>query len=292
MVDLVTPLIEAGLIPPRPGQGWPPPRYERRDDDPTLQDPHLPAECSSSTALSVLPAVIWDVNGYYRDLGVLPSATRKDLRLAYFERDGQSSVRLTYVIKQLLNKATRFEYDCTPLGEVFLDDYVRAEIDRQIRERAAERARRAAEEGARVDFTDLSSFEADVRSEMGFDVRSEEDETHSDTPVETVDDTRSVGQDEPVPAKFLYAYYLWAMKPSSGPDVEHSRLVRLGEWQRQLVRAFSREGLTMRFSVGLHRKPNRWVQGRIGYRTVFFLNDFEDPSEELATEVALRVKAS
>jgi hypothetical protein len=265
---------------------WPPPRTERRpDDDPVLQDPHLPAECSSSTALSVLPAVIWDVNGYYRELGVLPSATRKDLRLAYFALDGQSSVRLTYIIKQLLNKAVRFDYDCTPLGEVFLDDYVRAILDRKIKEAAAARMQRLRDMGVDSDFIDSDSIERDVRHEMGFEI-------DDDTPDEVVDDKDPVGQDEPVPAKFLFAYYLWAMRPSPGPDVEESRLVRLGEWQRQLVSAFSRKGLTLRFSVGLHRKPNRWVQGQIGYRTVFFINDSEENFEEVATQVADRVAAA
>ena len=61
------------------------------------------------------------------------------------------------------------------------------------------------------------------------------------------------------------------------------------------MRAFSRKGLTLRFSVGLlgPRKPNRWVQGQIGYRTVFFINDFEEQFEEVAEQVADRLaKAS
>lgn len=264
--------------------GWPPPRYERRPDDPILEGTG-PAECSSCTALSVLPAVIWDVNGYYRDLGVSPHASRKDLRLAYQEADGQSSVRLTYVIKQLLNPAVRFEYDCTPLGEVFMDDYVRDLINRKIKDEMSKRMARLHDMGVDTDLVDAESLERDVAHEMGWDMED-------DTPVDVVDETTSIGQDDARPAKFSYAYYLWAMQRSTDAATDHDRLVTLAEWQRQLVSALSREGVQMTFAVGLHGKPNRWVQGQIAYRTVFFLSRWEEPSAELATEVAKRYAAA
>ena len=239
-----------------------------------------PPECSSSTSLATLPGVRWDVNGYYRELGVLPSATRKQLRIAYMEKDGQSSARLTYIFKQLLNAEVRREYDLTPLGELFMDDYVRAMLDRKIKDEAHKRAVRLQEEGVAVDMLDLSSFERDAAAEMGVNYAP-------DTPDEVVDGNPSGVQDGPRPAKFDYAYYLWALRPSlEGTEESTVRLVRLAEWQRLLVRALSREGLRLKFAVGLHGKPHRWVEASIGYRTVFLLNVFEDPSEELATQVA------
>src|SRR5687768_9235720 len=59
-----------------------------------------PARWSTCTALVPVERVCHDVNGYYRELGVDWRASRKELMQAYMEKDGQSSVRQTYVFKQ------------------------------------------------------------------------------------------------------------------------------------------------------------------------------------------------
>lgn len=238
-----------------------------------------PAECSSCTELSVLPAYIHDVNGYYRALGVHTRATRKELREAYQAKGGQSSSRLTYILRQLLNPQTRFDYDCTPLGEVFMDDYIRDRLNNAMRIRLYDRMADLAQQGVDVDSLDDSSMARDIYSEMGFDI-------DDDTPVEVVDSPLPAGEDEPRPAKFEYAYYLWATHLREDPEV-YGQLV---QWQRVLVRAFAREGVRIKFAVGLHGKPNRWVQALVGYRTVFFLNREEEPTEALARDVALQVR--
>lgn len=262
------------------------PRYQPVDDRPLLMGSG-PAECSSCTQLSVVPLIIWDVNGYYRELGVDPRATRRQLREAYQAKDGQSSPRLTYILKQLIDPAIRYAYDCTPLGEVFIDRYVNEMVNRRIVDRVSERMQNLRDAGVdlrSIDEDDLkAALEADVVAEMGLGV---EDEPDGDTPDETVDGALPEGQDDASPAKFEYSYYLWRARPRQ--DLCPTDL--MVQWQRFLVSALAREGVTLRFAVGLHGDPHRWVQAEVGYRTVFFLNFQEEPTEALASDVARRVR--
>lgn len=248
--------------------------------DPVLMG-NGPAECSSCRALSVLPDIIWDVNGYYRELGVNPRATRRDLRVAYQSRDGQSSPRLTFIMRQLLDPEIRFAYDCTPLGEVFVDDYVADMLNRKIKDEMSRRMADLAKAGVDLTGVDPDSMERDVAAEMGFDVVDEDD---PDTPPEVIDDGPGSGQDDPdSPAKFEFSYYLWGTRFWGDRP-----LGRLAEWQRCLVDALAREGVSIRFAVGFHGMPHRWVEAQIGYRTAFLLNEGEVPTPELAADVAAR----
>lgn len=76
------------------------------------------------------PSIIWDVNFYYGDLKVRYDATAAQLRDSYITLNGSESVRLTYVLKQLLNPQVRRAYDACQFGSIFFDRYV-AEIVRQ-----------------------------------------------------------------------------------------------------------------------------------------------------------------
>ena len=237
-----------------------------------------PAECSSCTALSVLPGVIWDVNGYYRELGVSPHATRRELREAYMAKDGQSSARLTYIMKQLVNREIRFAYDCVPLGEVFVDAYVAEALKREAMKRKSKRMQDLHDAGADMDRVDPEGVERDVYAEMGFD------ESFFDTPSETVDGDIGSGQDQPRPAdRFSYAYYLYRVHSWISPE----DIKRLGDWQRFLVTAFAREGITHQFSVGFHgNSPHRWLFTAVGARKAFLLGYLVDPDELLAAQAA------
>lgn len=229
-----------------------------------------PPEASSSTELSVLPVNIWDVNGYYRELGVLTAATRKQLRLAYVAKDGPNDERLTYVFKQLLDPEIRFAYDCTPLGELFMDKYVEAMLRQRIINAKSQRMQDLADAGVDLDLVDQDAIERDVAEEMGFV------EEADDTPDETVDAEPLDDQDEPVP--FLFSYYLWRTRvvPERAQQV-------LSEWQALLASELSREGIRIRFAVGLlDRVPHRFAEAKVGYRTVFFLNVHEEPTREMA----------
>ena len=107
-----------------------------------------PAVFSTATALVPDPQVCFDVNGYYRELGVHWRAGKAELRRAYLARDGQCSERLTYVLAMLLDPAIRRRYDRTPLGALFLDQYVQAALTRRLLRQAngdAELLRRLAD---------------------------------------------------------------------------------------------------------------------------------------------------
>lgn len=272
------------------GTGWSWVGYAPQPDpDQPLLNGIGPAECSSCTELSVLPVWIWDTNRYYRDLGVDPRASRKELREAYQAKDGQSSVRLTYVLSQLLNPAVRFAYDCTPLGELFFDEYIRDMLNRIAKARMSKRMADLARQGADLDMVDDTSLLRDIFAEMGVETEDREagaDHFH-DTPPEVVDEPPSSREDEQRPAKFEYSYYLWRTRLRD-PALGHERL---SQWQRFLVSAFAREGVRLRFAIGFHgHYPQRWLKADIGFRQVFFLNIDEVPTEELARDVALRVR--
>lgn len=93
-----------------------------------------PVEFSTSLALEPYPSIIWDVNGYYRDLGVWQHATRKQIKDRYQILHGENNVRLTLIVGVLLNKVDRYRYDTTPMGELFYD----AEIEENIKRRMAD----------------------------------------------------------------------------------------------------------------------------------------------------------
>lgn len=255
---------------------WSPPPPS---DDPRLQGSG-PPECSSCTELSVQPAHIWDVNGYYRDLGVPTDATRKQMRLAYQAQDGPNDKRLTYVFKQLLNPETRRLYDLTPLGELFMDDYVREILNRIAKARMSERMAAMAAAGALPSEADEEAMMGDIYGQMGFEVQD------PDTPSEMVDQGAPEGEDDHRPAKFEYSYYLWRTRLREDPLT----LRTLALWQRYLVSALAREGVKIKFAVGYHGEPNRWIQATVGYRTVFFLSTGHAPTEDLAADVARQVK--
>lgn len=249
---------------------------------PLSADPFLqgsgPAVFSTCTELSVVPAFIFDVNGYYRELGVPTNATRKQLRMAYYDVDGQSSSRLTYVLKQLLNPAVRAEYDACPLGSRFLDRYVeaaiRAKVMREHQRRMAERRAAGMVVSEQVEKEVMKRLFRDVGMDANFD---------DDTPVESLDETPDVPQDVNRPAKsFGYAYYLWRTHVRSPDD-----LMALATWQELLVSAFSKRGARTQIAVGLlGGLPHPWVLARVGYREVIFLNRLEPPTAALAERAA------
>jgi hypothetical protein len=246
-----------------------------------------PVQCSSSTELSVWPSIIHDVNGYYRELGVTPWATRRELREAYQAKGGPDDVRLTYIFGQLLNKEVRRAYDSMGFGEVFMDQYVRDEIKRFMLARKSERMQDLHDLGVNLDDVDEGSLERDIYSQMGIDTEPDGVPKESrDTPLETVDEKQIEAQDVSRPAtQFPYAYYLYKVS-LPGREV----VSRLQDWQRFLIAALAREGIRTQFAVGLHGEPHRWMYAQVGYRKVFFLADHQMPTEELATMAAQQVR--
>lgn len=246
---------------------------------PMTTSPYLmgtgPAEFSTSMELVRVPEYIWDVNGYYRELGVSPGATRSEMRLAYFEKDGQSSDRLTFVLKQLLNPETRAAYDTCVLGERFMDRYVIEEIQRQIKMRHMQRMAERRAQGFVVNETIERKDERRLWKGLLGDAVQFDD----DTPEEVVDTASVVPDALASPAKvFSFAYYLWRTRIRREADIR-----ALAEWQEHLVKAFAQKGVRTRIAVGLlGGVESPWALARVGYRDVIFLNRDEPPTAALA----------
>lgn len=232
-------------------------------DTPVLIDDG-PAVCSSCTDLALDPEICWDVNGYYRELGVHWKATRKELRRAYAERNGQDSIRLTYVLLQLLDPEVRREYDRTPLGGQFLDEYAQEEIRMRAYEEVGRRMRAGQE-------ADADS----ILGEWGYQMVAEEEEPedqdifHSSGPY--IDGVNRITPDTPeddLSKSWGFGYYLWRR------DHHNLNFLRdfLPQWQSDLIREMSYRGITMPFGVGICTDTEREYHiRREGPNVVFYL---------------------
>lgn len=203
-----------------------------------------PPSCSSCTDLALSPEICWDVNGYYRELGVDWTASRKELMRAYVAADGQNSTQLTYILRQLLDPEVRREYDRTPLGERYLDDYVQDEIRMRAYDEVGRRARRGQEGNA-----------SQILDEWGYTINSEAaaqdpDDFGGIPPVTyATDDTPETGLTE----SWGFGYYLWQRDLRGVSKSRES----LPTWQLSLIRAMSYRGVTLSFGVGLCTDTDR-----------------------------------
>lgn len=243
-----------------------PPVSVRNPDEP-YKVGNGPAECSTSTELVRTPEVIWDVNGYYRSLGFeFPyiGVTRKAIRIAALRANSSSSVRLTFVVNQLLDRYVRYEYDRMPLGEAYMDGWIEQELKQQAKRAAVQRS---AEQGREVDFQE-------VLNEWGAAALTEEEAAEVDRMRETDRLRRAT--------EWGWSYYLWRSRKYD-PEV-------LREWQSLLVSEFSRAGARMKFCVGfLGEQSHPWVFVVVGSRLAILLNEAEAPTTELAMKAVAAV---
>lgn len=208
-----------------------------------------PLDASTCTDLAVVYRPVWDVNHYYRSLGIEAPyrPTKKELRLGYQSVDGPDDERLTYYFKQLLDPKIRQAYDWMPLGSRYQDKYVIEEGMRKLSEKASEVSQ---ESGKMVTIEDLiSDFE----------------------------------RESPTRPKELNSKYLdweWSYYLCNSRKYDVSALA---EWQHLLVSAFAARGVRWKISVGYIGNTNRpfVVRSHEG-RVVFFLNENETPTPELA----------
>lgn len=104
--------------------------------------PAGPYEFATAQGMEPWPTIVWDVNGYYAELGVTHKATRAELKAAYQAKQGWGSARLTYILRQLLDVEIRAAYDSARPGSVFFDEYVaRWFHDQTLRDSIAEEGR-------------------------------------------------------------------------------------------------------------------------------------------------------
>lgn len=215
---------------------------------------HGPATFSTSLGLMIPFRMVWDVNGYYRELGVPFDATRRQIKEAYQEKCGWASPRLTYILKQLLDPEVRARYDATPLGAVFMDYYVETSL-REARARVVSDLRR---EG----LIEVAEMVEEMDDDQELDIASSGDEN-----------------DRSHPEVWPWSYYLWE---SECTDTE-----RLRRWQEHLISALGQRKEIRELSIGFQGESKRpWHVRTVGYRTVVFLNDGVQPTEDLAHEAS------
>jgi hypothetical protein len=212
-----------------------------------------PLDISTCTDLAVIHRPVWDVNHYYRSLGIEApyKPTKKELRIAYQAVNGQDDERLTYYFKQLLDPEIRKAYDWMPLGSRYQDKYVIEEGMRKLSEKASEVSQ---ESGKMVTIEDLiSDFERD-----------------------------SPTRPKELDSKYLNWEWSFYLCNSRKYDIE-----ALAEWQSLLVSAFAKRDIRWKISVGYigNTKAPYVVRSHEG-RVVFFLNENKTPTPELAKQAA------
>lgn len=219
-----------------------------------------PLTWSTSTALVPVERVCYDVNGYYRELGVHWRASRRELMQAYQVLDGQSSARLTFVFKQLLDPEVRDRYDRMPEGSTFLDDYTDHELKRRAHRAAGERSGRG----------EIVSAE-EVLDEWGYLLVDDVE----------LDSVRSIGKDQKRPDEpWDYSYYAW--KTSSYLPDQH----RLRRWQELLSTAASRRGVCPPVIIGttaLSDQPFKLED--VNGSMVIFFSEETTPTPSIADDV-------
>lgn len=220
-----------------------------------------PETVSTSKALVPMTAVpIFDVNGYYRALGISWPfrPTKTELRKAYVRRHGSDSEYLTYCFHRLLDKDFRANYDARPMGKPVDDIYRWLQVRR-------EGARWAAKETLRTGRAHgLKDFVGDIADRMATDQQPKQDMG----PMEAVEGFM-----------WSYGYYLWGSR--------HRDEAALSEWQRMLVDAMWERGLWAQLAVGyVGHLPAPAVRVRRNQTTIIFLRDTDFPTPDLADAVA------
>lgn len=225
-------------------------------------------EFSTSLALEKpdrLLGVVWDVNGYYAALGVPSNATRLQIREAYQRAEGWNSVRLTYIVKQLLDEETRARYDKIPLGSMMVDYWV----DTAMR-------RAALQKNISLMGAGIMTYD-EVYNAGGFKAEDVVDKDSWSGQDGDLRFARPSRKEEP-----SWSYYLWdTMWDSPAPEV-----AQVLDWWRNLlsVEVGTRKGI-LRLAVGLYGDPDfqqQWRIERVDYRTVVFLGD--DPMDVLVSK--------
>lgn len=233
---------------------------DARINEPRLGHHGITPICS--TQCSILPHTLikWDVNGYYRTLGVSPYASKAEIGKAYLALGNYPSARQTYCVKQLLNKEIRAAYDATPIGQLFVDDYL---IQAALR-KAKEEAARAVRDGFADAEGDLEAVTAeDLADAFG-------------TTIDALDTGRRRVHDERPTEP--WGFYLWRSFAN-----DHDRL---SAWRNALVSVFWEKGVIANIAVGYFKGMESWVVAKVGSATVFFINEDEVPTEATARAAA------
>lgn len=234
-----------------------------------------PDVVSTSTCLVPVASMpVWDVNGYYRTLGIgWPyRPTKGELGRAYQARHGDRSDYATYALLQLLDPETRARYDARPLGPPMDDRYRWEEL---LRLASAWAAAQSLASGERVTPKDFFG---------GLDPSQVEELVDTDRQGAAGADAGERRSGREPEFAWPYAYYHW------GSRKRDDRV--LARWQELLVTAFSRQALVIPLAVGyVGDIPGEAV--RVRYRRqgipdlieILFLHEDSLPTRGLAESV-------
>lgn len=208
---------------------------------------------SPCTALELSRRFIWDVNGYYRSLGVDPHASKEELRRAYQER-GSDDPRLTYIAKVLLNDATRLEYDLLQVGQLWFDPLLAS----VVRERLLEESQGTPD----IDDPEARTMRKDLLQ-------------REDHPIDLLPGIEHASRSQ-------WGHYCWRIGPRSW---------LMGRWRAFLAKAITDLGITLRFGlmVGVMRSGEHpfAVADISGGRSIIFLGEDVLATYELACEAVI-----
>lgn len=212
-----------------------------------------------STCTAVMPMTwIADVNGWYATLGVDPRAGKAQLRDAYLARGGPRSAYLTHVLRRLLDRNTRQQYDRMKLGTQFPDKYIQETVQSNIlRNSSPEQLHRLSEHVVRI-------------VDRGEDLL----QAFLDNISPRVHDGRTSSK-----TQYPFSYYLFRS--------EHDDLATLARWQYLVIQACRMQQIQPTVALGFHATgPDPWLVLSVGMRTVVFLHE-ECPASQLHAEAAI-----
>lgn len=230
--------------------------------DVRVNDPHLAhggvsPTFSTSAAMMRWPLQVWDVNGYYRDLGCRPGATKAELVEAYLALGNEPPARQTYCLKQLLDPDKRAAYDSCQLGELFFDKYLEAVVLRKAKAAAAAARMNGSAEDEDIEGMDLSDV--------------------LDSIIQVLDSPAKTGKDDRPTESDLWGYFLWG---SARRDSEP-----LGRWRAMLSAAMWEKGRIESLGVGFVNGALPWRVEQVGEVPVVFLHESAEPTEAMAQAV-------
>jgi hypothetical protein len=206
---------------------------------------------SSSLTIELSRRFIYDVNGYYRELGVSPHASKAELRQAY--QESIQDDRLTYIAKVLLDNETRIQYDLLKIGQLWFDPWLSARVREEMLDEV--QGQDIAEEG-----------EVTVRQDL----------------LEREDQPINISPAEETWSPSAWGHYTWHIGP---------RTWLMARWRLMLSLAARELGMTIPdLMVGVMRGEQPWAVYRLSAgRTIFFLEEHAVASTELARAAIVSV---
>lgn len=210
---------------------------------------------SSEHRLLPYAPICWDVNGYYRDLGCEPGASRGDLMKAYLALGNEPSARATFCLKQLLDPEIRRRYDACQIGEVFFDDYLKEVVMKRIRDEAMAKLKASEEDVDDLEMPDFSDALNQALQVLDSDEEGDQDVPH-----------------------IAWGYFLW--------DSFCTEQSKLSRWRSMIADALWRRGVVRHVAVGYRGAgaPDVSVE-QVGGVTVAFISDTLEPTLR-AAEIA------